>query len=320
MTEIELDNIPYLIESKEMSVQEACIQVYRILYMNPARFNLQDLDADTRSDFLLYFLQYKAEKIVNTFNPEIALFGSYIFFTIQLAKITYIKAMTRKKNFEKTYIKDSIYNYYDMQEYAEKSVTKIADKIPSYDTTKTPEQVPQLVYKRLLSKQTHRLSAKDSQERKLKIGVLLLALKSAWYINDEQINKVSEICEIPPDVLTDSVCTLKAKLINKSLNRKKIEEARNRAYYFINDYKLKLAKGEDSVSETSFKTFNKRLSYHTNSWKVKTKNLQQGMSKISPTNSEIAAVLGLTDRWVSIYLTKIKNMHLENRDISDFIS
>ena len=44
------------------------------------------------------------------------------------------------------------------------------------------------------------------------------------------------------------------------------------------------------------------------------------MSKISPTNSEIAAVLGLTDRWVSIYLTKIKNMHLENRDISDFIS
>ena len=124
MTEIELDNIPYLIESKEMSVQEACIQVYRILYMNPARFNLQDLDADTRSDFLLYFLQYKAEKIVNTFNPEIALFGSYIFFTIQLAKITYIKAMTRKKNFEKTYIKDSIYNYYDMQEYAEKSVIR----------------------------------------------------------------------------------------------------------------------------------------------------------------------------------------------------
>ncbi|MGN0740668.1 MAG: hypothetical protein ACI4LX_10910 [Treponema sp.] len=320
MTEIKLDNIPYLIESKEMSVQEACIQVYRILYMNPARFNLQDLDEDTRSDFLLYFLQYKAEKIVNTFNPEIALFGSYIFFTIQLAKITYIKAMTRKKNFEKTYFKDSVHNFYDMQEYAEKSVTKIADKIPSYVPSKTQGQIPHLVYRRLLEKQPHRLSTKDSQERKLKIGVLLLALKSAWYINDEQINKVSQICEIPADVLTDSVCTLKAKLINKSLNRKKIEEARNRAYYFVNDYKMRLAKGEDSVSETSFKIFKKRLSYHTNSWKVKTKNLQSGMARISPTNSEIAAVLGSNDRWVSIYLAKIKNMNLENRGISDFIS
>lgn len=314
MENVKLDDIPYLIASKKMSVPDARVHIYTALYLNPARFNLQELDEDTRSDFLLDFFQNKTEKLIQNFNPELSLFGAYVYYMVQVQKLTYINTVARKNSFNRTVMHNAISDYHEKMEQIMDSVTEIAETVPPYTPESDEDEIPHLVYRRLLKKEPHRLSAADSYRRKLKIGILLLALKSAWYISDEQINKVSKICRISSGVLTDSICTLKSKLINKALNRERIEQARNRAYCFIHDYKTKLEKDGEPENGIVFTRHQKRLAYHTDSWQTKTRTLQTGGRKIAPTNSEIAGILGLTDKWVSQYLTKIKKLDFSKAD------
>lgn len=311
MTTIKLDDIPDLVKSNKLSKQEACVQVYYTLYTNPARFGLLDMDEDYRSDFLLHFLQHKTNNLIQNYNPDISPFGAYVYKTIQTARLTFKKNFTDKQNYNTLFIQDSIYAYQEQLEESATSVTKIASPTEEFSQVQSEEKIPSLVYKQLFTKQPHRLCKAQSQERRLKRGILILALKSAWYISDEQINKVSKVCNISPDVITQSVCHLKSLLINKALNRQLIEENRNRAYSFIHNYRMQLQNPDRDKDQLKLTQINKKLQFQMENWNKKTQKLQSGKYKISPTNSEIGKIIGLPERLVSFYMRKIKEMDSE---------
>lgn len=308
MTNIKLDDIPDLVKSKKLSTNEACIQVYLILYTNPARFNIHDMDEDTRSDFLLYFLQKKAQQLLENYNPLISPFGAYIYKTIQTSRMTFCSKLSEKSNYSQICFEDSKNSFYEQMEYTENQVTDVAEPAKKFDLHSESQEIPQIVFKRIFQKAPHRLAVAESQDRKLKRGILILALKSAWYINDEQIQKVSTFCQIPPSVLTTTVCRLKSGLITKALNRKIIEDNRNRAYSFVRNYRMQLAQGEGSMDKIKFKRIQKKLDFQFESWFSKNTKLQSGSLRISPSNSEVASALGLTSRLVSFYMRKLKDI------------
>ncbi len=325
MTNIKLDDIPDLVKSNKLSSQQACIQIYYTAYMNPARFGLLNLDEDSRSDFLLYFLQYKTQTLIENYNPKISPFGAYIYKTIQTAILTYNKKMSDKKNYDKIFFMDSFCDYQTKMEEYENSVTKIASNQESFNcknqikikthelqNSKNENFVIPLVFKQLFTKAPHRLTITDSHQRKLKRGLLILALKSAWYISDSQIQKVSKICSIPPDVLTESVCHLKSKLITKALNRQTIENNRNRAYCFIHNYRMQLENLDTNHDYLKSNKLKKKLDFHIANWEKKTKFLSNGRLKIAPSNSEIASVVGLSSRFVSFYMRKLQEMDIQS--------
>ena len=71
MKNIILDEIPNLVKENKLSEQEACVQIYITLYTNPGRFNLLDLDKDSRSEFLLDFLQHKTTNLLKNYKVNI---------------------------------------------------------------------------------------------------------------------------------------------------------------------------------------------------------------------------------------------------------
>lgn len=309
MKKVVLDQIPALVESKKLSWQEACMQIYITLYNNPGRFNLLDMSDDNRSDFLLNFLQYKTENLLQNYNPDIAPFGAYIYFTIQSSKLTFLKKLSDQKVKDNLFRDESAIQYSEQIEDGVFYNSEVAESIPAYIPQSKEDEIPQLVYKKLFTKHRYRLSVKESQQRKLRQGLLILALKSAWYINDEQINKVSRVCEISPHVITDSICKLKANLITKSLCRREIENNRNKAYCFIKKYKEELENISDKNSPI-FKIINRKLNYQEKNFRNKNCILQTGKFKISPSNLEISTILGISEKLISCYLSRFKALDL----------
>lgn len=308
MTDIKLDEIPELLKSEKLSFNQACIAVYKRIYCKPGLFDLLDMDEDERSDFLLYFLQKKIPTMIKNYNPEITEFGSFVYTVLRMAKLDYRAQLVRKKNISKTYIYESIIEYDDFLARSQKAYAKISDEVKGYIPENDEEKIPALVYKRFFKKEPHRLCVAESRDRKLKHGILLLALKSAWYINDEQIQKVSNYCKISADILSSTVCTLKANLINKALLREEIQNNRAKAYCLINNYELELKNTGSYEGLPKFKRIEKRLEFQKRNFNSKNKLLKSGKFKIAPTNSEIAKVIGVKNSLIANTLSKFRQL------------
>lgn len=303
MTMLTLDKIPELVKSGKLSVSGACIAVHKIIYTNYPRFDLESLDEDSRSDLLLEFLEKRVKKLLERYDPEVAPFGAYVFKALQNSKNSFLKRRALRSSFGYTIFRDSMFTYAEQMQKTMHDVTDVADEIPPYKPKDKNEEIPQLVFKRVFKKIPHRLTCQASQERRLRQGLLILALKSAWYINDEQIKKVSAFCQVSEDIISSSVCTLKSKLINKALNKRDIEQRRNRAFCFIDSYKSQLEEEKLYGKTSHFENLIKSLEYQQVNWERKNSLLNRGHFKVAPSNSEIAKVIGLPHAVVSRYLT-----------------
>ncbi|MBQ0163389.1 MAG: hypothetical protein KBS84_09570 [Treponema sp.] len=308
MTDIKLDEIPQLIESKKISFNQACILVYKKIYFEPIMFDIVDLDEDERSDFLLFFLQKKIPTLLKNFNPEITSFGSYVYTVLKLTKIDYRQKLVKQNNMTRTYIQESIIDYDDLLSRTQKAFFNLADKTEGYVPQTEEEKIPSLVYKKFFRPESHRLCVAESRKRKLKRGVLILALKSAWYLNDDEIHKVSNYCKISSDILSSTVCSLKANLINKALIREEIQNNRARAYCLINNYQLQMQNYGTCEGLPKFKRLEERMEFQKRSFTSKTKVLQSGRYKIAPTNAEIAKVLGIKTSIIANVLTRFRKL------------
>ena len=90
MQKNELDSLPELVALGKIGKNQAAMKVLEILYTNPARFGLQTMDEDERSDFLLQALP-KFETMLERHNERISPFGAYLFYSIPGMKITWAK-------------------------------------------------------------------------------------------------------------------------------------------------------------------------------------------------------------------------------------
>ncbi|MBQ0002973.1 MAG: hypothetical protein KBT21_05505 [Treponema sp.] len=314
MTDIKLDEIPQLLKSKKLSFEKACLAVYEIIYREPFTFDLADFDEDERSDFLLFFLQKKIPALVQKFNSDITTFGCYVYTVLKMTKLDYKQKIIKNNNNHKTYIQESILDYDEILRRSQESVYPVSETNPEYIPQTEEEKIPQLVYKKFFKSEHHRLCVAESKERKLKRGILILALKSAWYINDDQIKKVSNYCKISSEIISSTICELKAGLINKAILREEIQNNRAKAYCLINNYEMQLKNSGSYEGLPKFTRLEKRLEFQKKNFIQKNRLLRSGRCKIAPTNTEIAKVIGVPNSIIANVLSRFRKLDLNFND------
>ena len=134
--------------------------------------------------------------------------------------------------------------------------------------------------------------------------LLILTLKSCYYINDNQILTISEILNIDFYLLQQIIQELKNNLLDRAERKKSIEIRRNKAYYKHRLYKNKLL----FLEENEYIKIDNQNKYekYTSYWMSLNNLLERGTLQLKPTNKKLSEYLGICERQISYYIKKAR--------------
>ena len=327
MEKFDLNSIPEKIKSGELSKACAVHQLAMYLSKNPALFGLKTKDEDFKSEVILLFLE-KGENTIDLYDPDYGTFFTYFFCFIK--SLTNAVTRTRASMNVRDYhsITESItsyeqnqeeyakINYHDLEKpkvpYAYKQVSpeafQIACKTSQYSVQNFISTNNDKRYEHL--KEKLKLISPSMAEKVL----LVLALKSAYYISDKQVKAIAEICNIKAELLFETIQSVKQDLIIRETSKKELELRRNKAYYHHKKYRSRIKwtdENRDNFSEYERKQLIAKYNKQTESWIRLNEQLRKGAINIRPTNKAIAKVLGLCERQISYYIKNANILGIE---------
>ena len=143
--------------------------------------------------------------------------------------------------------------------------------------------------------------------------IMVLALKSAYYITEPQILTICDVFDIDYIKFHQILLEIKNKLEPRLSNRRILEERRNRAYYFRNKIRdeIEWKEGINSVSDSEDDYLEKCFLRNNNTWINLNNQLMNGILLIRPTTKLIAKVLGISTRQVTYYQTLAKKLGID---------
>lgn len=283
----ELDCLPVKIRLGAISKKEAAMKVMEAVYTNPFRFNLQTMDEDDRSDFLIDMLP-KFENLLERYEPLRSPFGAYLYYSLPGLRKTWSRRKIDNSMGQKA-MASSVQDIYD---YKNERILRVA----------SPSSIEERFQTLLKEHSMKEEKTKIFQKR----SAMVLALKSAWYIDDKQIEKISDFCECPKDVIMDKVQTLRDGLVEKREKHDDLTKKRDRAWYFICKYRDQLSR-IDKDSKAYYDNIRK-LKYQLNSWKKKNNLIKKSVQRICPDNNTIAKTLNLDPHKISAYINYAKEL------------
>lgn len=324
MKKYDLNSIPELLNNNEISEEEAAQYMAVFIQENHKVFLLDSKEKDFISDVILYFLE-RAVPFIKKFDSSYGSFFNYFYCFIKSAKKTIKRKKHGKTLSDYHSLTESILGYSYKQEiwskldYKSTSLT-LKPKVP-YRYNKIDVEAFQLAchsdeYK--ITKYTDKAEDENSQVAKLfekfspmkvKKILLVLALKSAWYIEDYQIRIISEICGLKYNILLDVIQSLKEELTVRLEHKKELEIRRNKAYYHRRTYSnliQYLKDDNDYFSREKLKIVTHKYIRHTESWNNLNLSFRKGVINIRPTNKTVSEIMGICERQVSYY---IRNVH-----------
>lgn len=297
MKSYDLNSYPEMIRKGMITTKEAVDNICSFIINNYKVFNLQRYDEDFRSELVISFLE-NGIKFMNSYDPEIGDFFTFLYCYINSMVSTKLRALSQKSLKETVTMTESINTLYE-KEY---NYSRF-----SYHIGETP-QIP-FSNKKVEPDELKKIFAKTTTESVDK-KILVLALKSAFYLTDDQIQKVCEIYNIAIDDFYLTIQYLKETIVSKSDKRSKAEERRNFAYYHHKKYNLQLEKildsDEDSYYSTLSTNLTTKMNKHKNNWNKMNSRLEEGFLYLRPTTKSIAYILGICERQVTYYINCAK--------------
>lgn len=294
MNSSELNLIPQQIKSGIITKKTALNLISTFICENYPVFGLHKFDEDFREDILVYFLE-RGEHILDTYDENYADFFTYLYSNI----LSYIQ--TKRRMLAKSQIKeslltaDSIDNYNDKQ-HAYESINFEVFETPKVPYSYTPISAENL--RKIFEPLSH-----NNKDKKL----LVLAMKSSFYITHEQISEVSEKYNIDIDDMYKSIEYLKQS-IDKRFQKHKLAIERRNSSYFLHrrcDYELE-AVAEKNTSNEVKSDINKKNERHQNNLERMNKKFADGYLHLRPTNKTIAYILDICERQVTYYINCAK--------------
>lgn len=311
MDEQSLDALPKEIAAGRLTVDAAAMKIMETIYTNPGRFGLSDMDEDARSDFLLEVLP-RLSALLERHKESVAPFAAYLHASLPGFRRTWQKKII-EKTLEDRAMAPSVREIYEIAE--RKRMLAVAEPSSADSSGVRSDSLAdgRLIFKRILGPQRKSLAPLEKVYRQR--SALVLALKSAWYIDDEAADKVTGYCGCSKEYFLEQLERMRGLLQKKSRRAADLAEKRDRAWFFICKYRerlLHLEKGSRLYDETL-----KKLEYQIRSWKTKTRLLQSSTLRISPNNSELAACLEIPVHQVSIYLKYARDMQKRGETVDD---
>ena len=139
-----------------------------------------------------------------------------------------------------------------------------------------------------------------------KRAAFVLALKSAWYLNDESLEKICGYCGFSKESVSKTIGKIKSSLEERSVQRADLEVRRDKAWYFVCKYREMLSRLDPSSER--FRVVKRKLEYQLGSWKNKTKLLQSNQMTLAPRNKELAKMLKMKPYRISLLLNYARRM------------
>ena len=295
MKSFDLNRLPEQIQNGSITRKDAVNTICSFITNNYRVFGLQKYDEDFRSDIILKLLE-RGERILDLYHPE---YGNFFCFLH-----TYIKSVVSTRL--KALYKENLTKNIQLEEYGfvteERMVNYQKLELCTHEERKVPYAPKKIPPEELIT--TLQQSAEDKTDKKL----LVLALKSSFYITDSQIEKVCAYYDIKPSFFYQIIQFCKDSVFRRKQRREIFQERRNFAYYHHKRYKKML----DNLDGEDIETVLKRMKFqnleqkHLNNWKKLNASFEKGLLQLRPTNKTIAELLGICERQVTYCLNCVR--------------
>lgn len=297
----ELDDVPQKIAEGSMSVEDAAMKVMEAVYTNPGRFNLLDMTEDGRSDFLLEILP-KFRRMVERYDKSQGPLGAYVYYSLPGLRLTWEKRHLDNATGRRA-VKRSVKNIYTDELYERR--LKVAEP-PVFEERKIPKNKSDkpLVFKRIFGPQKRSLLSRNAL--RCQRAALILALKSAWYIDDDKVEQLSGYFGCSNKAMEELLDKVKNSLVERNEKRRDMAERRDKAWYFVCKYRERLLSLDPNSED--WRVTKRKLDYQLSSWKSKNLLLQGCRMNVSIRNTELAKILNMHPHRVSLFLRRAKKM------------
>ena len=294
MNHKELNLIPQQLKSGQITVKEAVNQTGTFLMENYPMFGLHKYDDDFRSDIIVAFLE-RGEHIFELYHPEMGEYMTFLF--------SYVSTLinSRLKYLAKYSIHQKVTQEEALRMLDEKEIRYQNINYPSLYSPKIPYSYNKVSAEEL------RKTLKDISEGNSDKKLLVLALKSSFYITDSQIDKICRLYKIEKRIFYEIIEFCKNSVTRKEFRRMRVQERRNYAYYHHKRYKrlLEKLKEEDEVfsNRILISKLTQKENRYKNKWENLNKSFEEGLLNLRPTNKTIADLLGICERQVTYCLS-----------------
>ena len=294
-----LDKIPQVLAEGGMTVDEAAMKVLEVVYTNPGRFNLLDMAEDERSDFLLETLP-KFRRLLERYDKSLGPLGAYVYYSLPGWRFTWSKRFWDSASGKKG-VGPSIRDIYE--DTLERRPLLVAEPRGAKKRQGNGDSVS-LVFKRVFGPVKYSLEPREKVHRQR--SALVLALKSAWYIDDDSVKKVCGFCGCSSENMNQVLEKIKTSLVEKNERRQDMAERRDKAWYFVCKYRQRLA--VLSPNSDAWKKVKRKLDYQLSSWKTKNRLLQGCRMNLTPRNEDLAKMLHLHPHRITAFLRYARKM------------
>ena len=319
----DIEKLPDRVQSGQTSWEQVAKELVVFIMHNKPMFGLQKYDEDFMSDFIIQFLS-RGPKALSEYCDSKGGFVSYLYCMIRNIITSLHKKAALKSRIEYHNVNESIINYenkldaYQHINYDEFERPKVpyTYKPVSYKAFQIACKTETYHIKRIISSEESgfekeiEAKLKGYSPKMIKNILMVLALKSSYYITDGQIEKISRILGIEKSKIQEIIQVLKSQMDSRIVHKEKIEMRRNRAYYNHRIIRDQIAWNDLNYSESEYENYklNRKYEKNTRNWTLLNHQLEEGKILIRPTTKLIAKVLGISSRQVTYYQTTARKL------------
>ena len=306
MNSMELNELSDQLLRGEISEKEMIKHICTFVVKNYPIFGLQKYDEDFRQEVLLNLIE-KGNRLLNQFNPAFGDFFTYLYCYICTIINTKIKqqmvqSMKEKINFEECILtleeKKEKYHRIDFNNFDLPKAPLAPPHIP-------PEEIQEAL---------KNLSLKHDNKK-----IIVLALKSSYYLTDDQIQRICKISGIKKEYFYNLIQQCKESLDYKTRRRERAQERRNFAYYHHKRYRKIIQKLDCDLDQEKLRRLKEHYACkekkHWHNWKSLNNAFEKGHIYLRPTNKTVANLMGICERQVNYYINCArKDLESEQED------
>lgn len=290
MKKVRINDLPKAIAEKQLSKKEGVNIIWIELYTHPIKYGLVHFSEDQKSDFLLGMHKI-FERLFDKFIPGTLTFQAYLMGCVSNYKMSFLRRQAERETKRKTL------NAYLLSEFEEKE-QKYNIELPE-DDENLPRATKTLAE---IAEKQKGTSAEKRCQRVAELTALVLMMKACKDIDDDTINSVSKFTGVDKALLLEKVQELKESMQKKEEHSQELISKRNNAFYFHRKYMQEML--SPSSDGSRLETLRSRYEKQTRKWKIHNETLSLRAS--TPSNEEIARILGLKPRTVSFYINHAK--------------
>lgn len=313
----ELETIIESFQKNEIDCNGLRNKLLEFIFTNKNRLGMTVLDEDDFSDFII-FMTPKLERIVEKYTSEIGTFSTYFIGVLNISRQWWQKKRAEKNQ------KRRCCTFVSEEAYEEKSSfytdNESARSIEINESSVTLSELEKKVHEKLTYKKVGRSrrnqEAKIPKEEQSAIMLLVLAIKSCYFIDERMMIKIAAITNRDPRWLSTVLSEARSTIETKIRHIRKIEQARNASYFFRKQLLMHRQELQDLYS--SMITKDEKLRIHTQRWEKCVKAIGNKHHRLSPSNVTVARILGLNARQVA-YILKIAYNNIDTLKLKCYL-